>query len=69
MSVPVLLVLAVAVVAVLYLAFEIVQQLRRPPELRGDWWADFERQFRAYARACERRPEWRRHWDRPGGLT
>ncbi|HZE06874.1 MAG TPA: hypothetical protein VE127_16720 [Solirubrobacteraceae bacterium] len=21
-----------------------------PPELRGDWWDSFERQFRAYAR-------------------
>ncbi len=23
---------------------------RKPPELRGDWWAKFERDFRAYAR-------------------
>lgn len=22
---------------------------RTPPELRGDWWAQFEREFRAYA--------------------
>lgn len=32
-------------------------QLRRqrtPPELRGRWWADFERQFRAYAEQAAR---------------
>lgn len=23
---------------------------RTPPELRGDWWTPFEREFRAYAR-------------------
>lgn len=26
-----------------------VGRLRTPPELRGDWWAGFEREFRAYA--------------------
>lgn len=24
-----------------------------PPELKGDWWSDFERQFRAYAQRAE----------------
>jgi hypothetical protein len=25
---------------------------RTPPELRGDWWPGFEREFRAYAEAA-----------------
>ena len=50
--ITVLLLVATAVVA----AF-VVRAVRRrlaeretPPELRGDWWDSFERQFRAYAR-------------------
>ena len=27
-----------------------VRRRRTPPELRGDWWTPFEREFRAYAR-------------------
>lgn len=27
-----------------------VRYRRTPPELRGDWWTSFEREFRAYAR-------------------
>lgn len=35
---------------------------RTPRELRGDWWSDFEREFRAYARAAAKRDrERRRH--------
>ena len=30
--------------------FAAVRRLRTPAELRGDWWAEFERKFRAYAR-------------------
>ncbi len=26
-----------------------VRRRARPPELRGDWWTSFEREFRAYA--------------------
>ena len=26
-----------------------LRRQRTPPDLRGNWWADFERQFRAYA--------------------
>jgi hypothetical protein len=39
-----------------------VWRRRTPPELRGDWWSGFEREFRAYASqaaAAERRR--RRH--------
>jgi hypothetical protein len=27
-----------------------VRRRRTPPELRGDWWTSFEREFREYAR-------------------
>ena len=27
------------------------RRMRTPPDLRGDWWTRFEREFRAYARA------------------
>jgi hypothetical protein len=32
---------------------------RRPRELRGDWWPEFEREFRVYARraASRHRPQ------------
>jgi hypothetical protein len=35
-----------------------VRRRRTPPELRGDWWTPFEREFRAYARQAARQ---RRH--------
>lgn len=39
-----------------------VRQRRTPPELRGDWWTPFEREFRAYARqAAGRDRDRRRH--------
>lgn len=25
------------------------RRMQQPPELRGDWWSEFEHQFRAYA--------------------
>jgi hypothetical protein len=36
-----------------------VRRRRTPPELRGDWWTPFERQFRDYARQAARQR--RRH--------
>jgi hypothetical protein len=36
-----------------------VRRRRTPPELRGDWWTPFEREFRAYARQAARQR--RRH--------
>lgn len=40
-----------AVVLALCMYMGATQLMRRatPPELRGDWWEDFERQFRAHA--------------------
>jgi hypothetical protein len=37
-----------------------VRRVRTPPELRGDWWTEFERDFRAYARSAAGRRA-RRH--------
>jgi hypothetical protein len=36
-----------------------LRRRRTPPELRGDWWTPFEREFRAYARQAARQR--RRH--------
>jgi hypothetical protein len=32
-----------------YMLLSCWRRRRTPPELRGDWWEHFERQFRAYA--------------------
>lgn len=58
----VLVVLSVACgMAMIFLA---TRRLRTPPELRGDWWSDFEREFRAYAARTARPPRRRRPGDR-----
>jgi hypothetical protein len=48
-----------AVVAVLALAALPVharlRRVRKPQELRGDWWPEFEREFRQYAVSQSRR--------------
>jgi hypothetical protein len=31
-----------------------VRRFRTPPQLRGDWWTEFERDFRAYASLAAR---------------
>lgn len=41
-----------AVIAV-YSVLRIERWRQTPRELRGDWWADFEHQFRAYATRWE----------------
>jgi hypothetical protein len=38
-----------------------LRRRRTPPELRGDWWGQFERDFRAYATRAARPPRDRRH--------
>lgn len=45
-----------AIVLALCIYVGIAQLIRRrtPPELRGDWWGDFERQFRAHAAEVSR---------------
>jgi hypothetical protein len=46
-------------VAGAYAILVTVRRRRTPPELRGDWWTPFEREFRAYARQAARQR--RRH--------
>jgi hypothetical protein len=41
--------IAPALICALVLASKAVSA-RTPRELRGDWWPEFEREFRAYAR-------------------
>jgi hypothetical protein len=47
--------LVIGGVALISLAVAIVRRVRRPADLRGDWWAQFERDFRAYASRQPRR--------------
>ena len=53
--------IAVLVTMSLFLALIVVAVVRaeawrrRPRELRGNWWARFERDFRAYASAAQPR--------------
>jgi hypothetical protein len=49
-------VLLLGVIALMVIYMVVVELLDRrpPPELRGDWWAGFEEQFRAYAHAHRR---------------
>ena len=35
--------------------FAAIRRMRTPAELRGDWWSEFEREFRAYATNGDRR--------------
>ena len=39
----------------------VVRRRRTPPELRGNWWPEFEREFRAYASRSANRGHQRRH--------
>ncbi len=57
------LVIAVLAIAVGAVAIVAAHHRRTPPELRGDWWTPFEREFRAFARqqAASRDRERRRH--------
>jgi hypothetical protein len=45
----VIIAIAPALICALVLASKAVR-LRTPSELRGEWWPEFEREFRAYAR-------------------
>jgi hypothetical protein len=49
-----LVIIAATIVGTYLIAGDIYRQ-RHPRELRGDWWESFEREFRAYAQAAERR--------------
>ncbi len=65
--------LVAAVAVVVALLVVAVRRHRTPAELRGDWWSQFERDFRSYA-ACGQRPSGPARWYRrddtrssPGG--
>lgn len=62
MAVIVLLLVVAVVPAGTYFVSAVTRELRTPPELRGDWWAVFEREFRAYERAAA----WRHQRGQPG---
>lgn len=46
---------AVVLACCVYLAIVRLRRQRTPSDLRGNWWADFERQFRAYDAEGRRR--------------
>jgi hypothetical protein len=48
MTPMVTLVLIIAVALAAYLVQREIRRRRTPPELRGDWWKSFEREFGAY---------------------
>lgn len=43
-----------------YIGIRQIAEQRTPSELRGDWWAGFERDFRAYARQASHQQRARR---------
>lgn len=55
MPVLALIVVALSVAVGVFAILVTVRRRRTPPELRGDWWTPFEREFRAYARQAARR--------------
>ena len=62
MSALALVILAIVLAAGACAIFAAVRYRRTPPELRGDWWTPFEREFRAYAKqAASRERQRRRH--------
>lgn len=60
--VAVVIVILIALAVAVYFGHRIERRRRTPSELRGDWWARFEEEFRVYARRLES-PRRRR----PGG--
>ncbi len=57
-----LVVLVLALVAIVGICLLVQEGFRprTPAELRGDWWTEFEREFRAYARDTTRAQRTRR---------
>lgn len=55
MAVVVLLLVVTAVAAGAYFLARRIRRRRNPRELRGDWWAAFERDFQAYTSAVAKR--------------
>ena len=64
---PVLVLLGVVLAAACgtYVIFAAVRRLRTPRELRGNWWDQFEREFRAYARRAASDQHRRHHRGNP----
>lgn len=60
MSVVALVLVVIAVGLGIYGIVQAIREHRTPPELRGDWWGRFEREFRAYAARPARAPRDRR---------
>ncbi len=50
MIVLVLVALAAALIAIVVYAYRAKQKQNTPEDLRGDWWPQFEAEFRNYAR-------------------
>jgi hypothetical protein len=62
MSVLALVIVAIALAGGTCAILAALRYRRTPPELRGDWWTPFEREFRIYARqAASRDRQRRRH--------
>lgn len=61
--------IGIAVVLAVLVALRINRWRQTPPELRGDWWAEFEEDFWAYVCRLEqsRRPRRRRSDQGPIG--
>jgi hypothetical protein len=51
---------ALVLAACIFIAAVRLRRQRTPAELRGNWWGDFERQFRAYAAEATRHRRTRR---------
>ena len=56
-GVVVLLLVLAVVPATAFCLSAVSLELRTPPDLRGNWWTAFERDFRAYERAAARPPQ------------
>ena len=56
MIIAMIAVAAVVLACCVYLAIVRLRRQRTPSDLRGNWWADFERQFRAYDSEGRRKP-------------
>jgi hypothetical protein len=63
MIIAMIVISAVVLAVCVSVAFVRLRRQRTPSELHGNWWADFERQFRAYDREARRHRRARRDDD------
>jgi hypothetical protein len=66
-SVLAIVVILITAIAAGYGMLTALRRSRTPDELRGDWWTEFEREFRAYARTSARFQPRRRRQRPPSG--